>query len=86
MNSHTLARILLSLPDLPVATHASNHTYDSSTQHRSHGPLKIGKLVHGNDGQAPGIVIGDISRRHLNYPNDWISEMYHGDAPEDWRR
>ena len=81
MNSHKLARLLLTLPDLPVATHAHNHTYMSETDGGSHGPLKVGRLhTYGGD----HIVLGDISRRKINAPNWYVTEMMHGDAPEEW--
>ena len=81
MNSHDLARLLLTLPDLPVATHAHNHTYMSGFDGSSHGPMKIGRLhTYGGD----HIVIGDISKRKINAPNWHITEMLHGDAPEEW--
>lgn len=81
MKSHELARLLLTLPDLPVATHAHNHTYSSGAQENSHGPLKVGLLAHYS---GKHIVIGDISKRNINAPNWRITEMYHGDAPEEW--
>lgn len=58
MKSHELAELLLSLPDLPVATHAFNHTYMSDSHELSHGKLKIG-LIPRKSGDC--IVIGDIS-------------------------
>lgn len=82
MNSHELAKILLSLPDLPVATHANNHTYASYGDRGSHGPLKVGLLKHYS---GDHIVIGDISKRNINKPNWYVTEMFHGDAPEEWR-
>lgn len=81
MNSHELARLLLTLPDLPVATHAHNHTYASLEDAGSHGPLKVGLLEH-CAGQH--IVIGDISKLNINYPNWWVVTMFHGDAPQEW--
>lgn len=81
MQSHELARLLLTLPNLPVATQALNHTYMSSTDASTHGPLKIG-LLHTCGGDH--IVIGDISKRQINPPNWFVTEMLHGDAPEEW--
>ena len=81
MNSHELARLLLTFPDLPVATHAMNNTYASYGNRISHGPLKIG-LMHHYSGDH--IVIGDISKKQLNPPNWYIKEMLVGDAPERW--
>ena len=84
MNSHDLARLLLSLPDLPVATHALNHTYCSSESADAitHGKLKVGRLKHY---VGDHVVIGDISKRNINGPNWRVVEMWLGDAPEEWR-
>lgn len=64
MNSHNLAKLLLSLPDLPVATYSHGHTYSSRGQEKSHGPLMIGLSSLGyirTDGDpAEHIVIGDM--------------------------
>jgi hypothetical protein len=80
MNTHDLARLLLTLPDLPVATHAHNHTYMTGASHS--GALKIGLLqTYGGD----HIVIGNISKRNINGPNYYVTKMLHGDAPEEWR-
>ena len=81
MNSHELADILLDLPDLPIATHALNYTYASYGDSFSHGSLKIGLLKHYS---GDHIIIGDISKRNLNKPNWYITEMFYGDAPEEW--
>lgn len=83
MTSHELARLLLTMQDLPVATHADNHTYMSGLGHQSHGPLKIGRL-HTYSGDH--IVIGNISKRNINKPNWYVVEMLHGDAPDEWTR
>jgi hypothetical protein len=83
VNTHELARLLLSLPDLPVATHARNETYGSAMDASSCGPLKIGLL---KTYVGDHIVIGDISRMNLNAPNWFVSEMLHGDAPWEWWR
>lgn len=80
-SSHELARILLTLPDLPVATEALNSTYMSKADERSHGPLRVGRLV---SYAGDHILIGNITKRQLNPPNWYVSEMYVGDAPEQW--
>ena len=81
MKSHELARLLLTLPDMPVATHAHGHTYNSEGDARSHGKLKVGLLAHyAND----AIIIGDIGRRNLNAPNWYVLELYHGEAPNSY--
>jgi len=81
MNSHELAKLLLTLPDLPVATHANNHTYKSGNDVNSHGQLKVG-LLETYGGQH--IVIGNMSRMNINKPNWFISSMLHGEAPQEW--
>ena len=81
MLSHDLARALLSAPNLPVATHALGHTYMSKTDAGSHGTLKVG-VLESYGGQH--VVIGDISRRMINAPNWWVSEMLLGVAPDNW--
>lgn len=83
MNSHELAKLLLSMPDLPVATHANGHTYMSHTDKNSHGQVKIGRLESYG---GPHIIIGDISKMNINAPNWYVSEMLYGDAPAEWRR
>lgn len=78
MTSHDLARLLLTLPDLPVATHANNHTYMSGLRG---APLKVGRLhTYGGD----HIVLGNIGKRNINGSNWHVTEMLHGDAPEEW--
>lgn len=77
MSSHALAGLLLTLPDLPVATHANNHTYMSKNDERSHGKLGVGLLeTYG----GPHIIIGNPWKRDINGPNWHISEMYLGEA------
>jgi hypothetical protein len=78
MLSHELAAILLASPNLPIATHANNHTYMSSVDAVSHGTLKVG-LLHTYGGNH--IVVGDISKRDINGANWYITDMIHGDAP-----
>lgn len=78
MNSHDLARLLLTLPDLPVATHANNHTYLDRLDGRE---LGVGLLyTYGGD----HIIVGNISKRNINKPNWYVKEMYYGDAPSEW--
>lgn len=73
MNSHDLAQLLLTLPNLPVATHTHNHTYASKADALSHGPLKIGLLEH-YSGQH--IVIGDMFKKDINPPNWYVTTMF----------
>lgn len=81
MMSHELARKLLELPDLPVATAAMNHEYFSKGDAHAHGSFKIG-LAHHYSGDH--LIMGDMCRRILNYPNWWIREMYLGEIPNQW--
>ena len=81
MTSHELARRLLDLPDLPVATHANNETYASQDDHGPCGALKIGLLTHY---AGDHIVVGSISKMNLNAPNWFVSKMLHGEAPWEW--
>jgi hypothetical protein len=81
MNSHELAKILLANPDLPIATHANNHTYMSSTDRTSHGPLKVG-FLESYGGRH--VAIGNISKMNINKPNWYVSEMINGDIQEEW--
>jgi hypothetical protein len=77
LSSHDLARLLLTLPDLPVATHANNHTFTSDPDHEA-------KVGHLHTYRGDQIVIGNISKRNVNAPNEYITEMYVGDAPKEW--
>jgi len=80
MKTHELAKLLLTLPDLPVATSACGHQYMTRLMSQSHGPLKVGLLkTYGGD----HIVIGNILEMNMNRPNWFVSEMLHGTAP--WR-
>lgn len=78
MNSHELANLLLAFPDRPVATHANNHTYMSGGDT---DVLKVGLLKHYS---GEHIVIGNISKRNINAPNWYVTEMLYGEAPEEW--
>lgn len=78
MNSHELARFLLQLPDLPVATHANNHDYFSNQLHK----LRIG-LAHHYSGQY--ILIGNFDRRELNPPNWYVEKVLVGYISEDYK-
>lgn len=78
VTSHEIARLLLSLPDLPIATHAHGHTYSCGSDWFTHGPLRVGRLHHyGGD----HIVIGDFHDWKTNYPNHYVTELYVGDLP-----
>lgn len=81
MLSHELAEILLKNDNLPIATHANNHSYCSKGDEVSHGKCKVGILKHYN---GLHIIVGNISKRNLNKPNWYIIDMIKGDAPEEW--
>lgn len=78
MNSHELARLLLTMPDLPIATHANDHVFTSGN---NKGALKIGLLKHY---AGEHVIVGDISRTNLNRPNWYITKMLHGMAAKRW--
>ncbi len=63
MTSHELARLLLTGPDLPVATHANNHTYNSEDHSDSHGKLKVDVYVS-NYG-TKSVCIGNQYKKDL---------------------
>lgn len=73
MSSHDLARLLLTLPDLPVATHANNHSYCSYGDRDSHGPLRVGKLHHY---RGEHLIIGNFYKLDINAPNWFVAEEY----------
>jgi catabolite regulation protein CreA len=81
MLSHDLAKILLDSPNLPIATHAKNHTYMSGIDAESHGVCKVG-LLHTYGGDH--IIVGNISKRNINGVNWHVTNMIHGDAPQEW--
>lgn len=57
MTSHELARRLLELPDLPVSTHANNHTYEDAGPWG--GKLKVRLAKDWNGIQS--VRIGNLS-------------------------
>jgi len=81
MGSHELARLLLTFPDLPIALTVFSHLYCSVNHAESHGKLKIG-LLHTYRGDR--ILLGDISKRQINPPNEYVKEMLLGKAPQRW--
>lgn len=83
MTSHELARLLLEHPDLPVATQALNSTNKPG---RWSGAVNIGIMEDST--RAQWLLIGDFSRRRINYPNEYVVEVLHSkyDVPEDWPR
>lgn len=81
MLSHDLARILLANPNLPIATHANNHTYSSNDN-------KVSKCKVGIYAECSGehIIVGNVSKRNINGSNGHITSMIYGEAPEEWLR
>lgn len=76
-SSHDLARLLLSVPDMPVSTHANNHTSAGES-------FKVG-LMQSRHGQS--ILIGNFSRKHINHPNEYVTEVLSGEnVPDNWKR
>lgn len=78
MNAHELAKILLDGPDLPIATHANNHTADGDNTMR----VTVMRVFGGD----ANVCIGNLSRRHVNYPNEYvITEIDGGEKlPDNW--
>ena len=77
MSSHELARLLLSLEDLPVATHAYDYTFNSGDGRTP--SINVGRLEHY---AGAHIIIGNFRRRSINAPNWYVSEVFLGDVPE----
>lgn len=81
MTSHDLAKILLANEDLPIATHANNHTYASKSDVIS-DHCKVAILEHYT---GRHIIIGNFSRKELNGQNEYITDVIHGsDIPKNW--
>jgi hypothetical protein len=78
MNSHDLARLLLTLPDLPVASVASGHIYSSVSGAVSHGPLAVTRLRHY---AGDHIMIGNSGMGIPTKPggNWWIAETFYAE-------
>jgi hypothetical protein len=55
MTAHALAKVLLSLPDKLVSTHANNHTFNSNPSFSGWGVLKVREEEH-------RILIGNFFR------------------------
>jgi hypothetical protein len=66
MQSHDLARLLLSLPDMPVATHANNHT-------SAYDRISVGRYVHGDT----FVLIGNFDKNSMNQFFMRVPEVYH---------
>jgi hypothetical protein len=66
-------------PELPVATHAHNHTYKSGVDGFSHGPLRV-ILLHTYGGDH--VCIGDVSKMNIN-PSNWYGKSVLDDNPRE---
>jgi hypothetical protein len=66
-------------PDLPIATHAHNHTYMSGIDEFSHGPLRV-ILLHTYGGDH--VCLGDVSKMQINKPN-WYGKKVLDDLPRE---
>ena len=66
MTSHKLAKLLLEHKDLPIATHANNHT---STDSRD---VKVGVLRSWDVGES--IIIGNYRYLDDKEGNEYVSE------------
>lgn len=64
-------------PDMPVATHANNHTYasDPGADGETHGACRVAILDHY---AGDHVVIGNMSSEDLNPPNWFVSEWLDG--------
>ena len=67
-------------PDLPVATHANNHSYNSGTDSGSHGPMRVA-LLHTCGGDH--ICIGNLLRMDINKPNWYVKKVLDNNGPID---
>lgn len=74
MNSHELARILLSQPDMPVVAHANNHTSDASR-------IDVGILK--STSFRPRIVIGNFTPWYINCSNYWVDKSLTQEYPPE---
>jgi len=83
VTSHELARLLLTLPDLPVATSAHGHVYSEEMHRSSHGPLEFGRL-HTYAGEH--LVVGNMVEYIRNKPNYYTTDILGVEArPEEGR-
>ncbi len=76
MKAHDLAKILLDGPNLPIATHANNHT-------ASNCRIRVCTIKTAN---TESIGIGNFLRKLVNYPNEYVLEEIDGGdpLPVDW--
>lgn len=79
MRSHELAKILLALPDLQVATHANNHCFAPLQ-----GQEREFAVAHLKKGESEFVVIGNMGRTETSLPLEYIDEVYHGRIMKRW--
>jgi len=80
MNVGELIKILEKCPqDVEVISHANNHT----ALHGGECDLRVALM---DTYAGPRICIGNMSRRHVNYPNEFITAELDGKAelPDNW--
>lgn len=69
MTSHELARLLLENEDLPVLTHANNHTSPL-------GRIKLAKVVvHNMDGEHRGLLVGNFYKDYAFSSNMVLEDL-----------
>lgn len=49
MTTHELARLLLKIPDRPVAVSVHGYVYSSQRDRMTHGPIQVGESTIGTD-------------------------------------
>jgi hypothetical protein len=66
-------------PNLEIATHAHNHT--------CHHPYQM-RVVLLHTYAGPCLAIGDFGRKHVNYPNEYVTQEVDGgpEIPENYRQ
>jgi hypothetical protein len=72
MNSHELANLLLSMPDLPVGLSVNHHDYFSDTDEISHGSMDI---ILANHYAGDHIVIGNVDKEFFNCGNWSVKKL-----------
>jgi len=75
MNSHELAKILLSAPDMPIATHAMGQTY-MSENHDDSVCVAVLRTCYGKS----HMCIGNMNTALINGSNWRITSVVHGNV------
>lgn len=79
MKSHELARLLLKNENLPIATHANNHT--NKSEHG--GSCSIGLM---ENEFARYIIIGNIGRGQINSDGSFIKIIQEVNEWIQWKK